>query len=213
MLIDNLKGIIFDLDNTLVRTKNGYFYDVIKSTLNEIGYKKKVSMDEACRFWYGINRDREIKKMWDINPEVFWPVLRKYDTVEGRIANTSVFDDVGVLKKLDGVIKKGIFTSSQEKHAFAERNLVEPYFGAIDGFVISGVNGIGYKPTPDGVHECLKLLNSNAKRTAIVGDSALDMMAGEAADVISIFITRENSNLSGFMPNFMIQDLYELFWV
>jgi len=212
MLIDRLEGMIFDMDGTLLKLNKKYIHQVVYNTLKHIGYEKEVVMEEACRFWYGFHRDEDIKRMWDVNPDLFWKIFRQYDNVEGRIGNTDVHDDINVLEKLPSKLKVGIFTSAEEKIALAEKKIIDPYFN-IDFLIIGGLKEIKQKPSPDGIYRFLELSELNPKKVAMVGDSPLDILAAQTADVWDIFLRRSDGDLEGCNPSTIIQDLYGLFYL
>ena len=124
MLVDNLKGIIFDLDNTLVKISDDYLYDVVKNTLNEIGYRGEINREQSILFWRSIDKNNYIIKTWNVDNDTFWKSFRKYDNVDGRISNTKIFDDVYLLRKLNNKI--GIFTESIKDIALAEIDFPTP---------------------------------------------------------------------------------------
>lgn len=208
MLVDKVKGIIFDLDNTLVETDTKYVERIVNSTLQD--YRKKASEEECCLFWYGVYREEKIRNMWNVDPDEFWRSFRKYDSVEERIANTKIYDDVIALKNLDEQLKKGILTSSVRDIALAEKRLIEPYLYS-DCFVIANIfENLREKPKPDGVYKCLELLKIKPEEAILVGDSASDVLAAQAANVLDVLVER-NKIPRECKPSIIIENLYGLF--
>lgn len=208
MLLDSIRGLIFDLDGTLVDTDIIYLQEVVKSALREIGYKEEVNKEDVALFWYGKNKDNTIKIKWGVDIDMFWNSFRKYDTVEGRIENTKIFEDISILKNLN-YKKLSIFTESQKNIALEEVKLIKPYLD-ITSVVIGGRDGIKYKPDPSGIYKCLELMELEAKEALVIGDSEWDMEAAKNAGAKDCFINRLNKNPSEVNARYITQDFYGL---
>ncbi len=210
MLLKKIKGIIFDLDDTLVKTKTEYVEETVNATLKDLGCEKKANKKESSLFWYGNNRNEKIKKMWGVNPENFWHTFKKYDTAEGRIKYTEIYEDIEALKNLENGIKIGILTSSIKEIALAEKKLVDPYLN-IGCFVVANIfENIEEKPDPEGLYKCLDLLKIKPEEAMMVGDSAHDILAAQSSNVLDILVKRDTKEIEGCKPTIIIPDLYEL---
>ncbi len=210
MLLEEKKGIIFDLDDTLVETDPNYIERIVNLTLKKLGYNRKASMEECSSLWYGINKEEKIKKMWGLNPRFFWETFRRYDTVEGRMENTRIHDDVKALENLDKELRIAVLTSATEKIALAEMDLLQPYLKISYSVIIDSYGHIKDKPEPDGIYKSLELLGIKSKEAIMVGDSESDILAAQAANVLDILVKRGNKRPMECKPTVVIPNLYYL---
>ena len=99
----NYKLILFDLDGTLVKTEPDHISHIVNQSLVDMGFPK-LSDEQVLKFWFSVDMDGFISQIVE-DIDLFWKTFRTYDTVEARISNAKVYDDVGVL---DDIKEKGI---------------------------------------------------------------------------------------------------------
>ncbi|KKQ17629.1 MAG: hypothetical protein US31_C0017G0023 [Berkelbacteria bacterium GW2011_GWA1_36_9] len=164
----DVKGIVFDLDGTLVWTREKYIHKVIKQTLGKFG--RISSRKERCEFWYKSNRDLIIQDAFGVDPHKFWEEFQNYDTLELRQQYVKVYSDaiysLGELKKSG--IRTGILTGSPEKIMEMEVGLLNHDFDALVS--ANSRNGIPQKPNGVGLEICLTRMCIPLENCVIVGN-------------------------------------------
>ena len=101
-----------DLDGTLVGiTPTGIVY-LVGSTLDRL--KKGASVQDILNFWFEEDREDIIQNDFEVEPEKFWEVYQKVNTVDARRPFVSVYEDIGTIRRLNEAgIKLGILLELQ----------------------------------------------------------------------------------------------------
>ncbi len=205
-----IKAIIFDLDGTLVHTVSEYRYAVVKKTLKELGVSS-FSKKNTDKFWFGGNRNKTIREIFKVEPEVFWKVFHKHDTIEEREKHTKAYEDVDFIKELkkEGY-KTGIVTGSIESIALMEIKMVGKE--SFDAIIITQIsNGVEPKPHPSGLERCINMLGVKKDEVIYVGNSDEDIIAAKNAGVLDVLIDRNEYEIDEkIKPTYKIKTLYEL---
>ena len=205
----NLKGILFDLDGTLVSTDFRHREIILGKILGEFG-KEPPSKEIINKFWFEGNRDLVIKENFSLDISDFWEVYHKYDRPELRKMYTAPFYDVEIISELNGGgYKLGIVTSAPPEIAEMEIGLVgKNLFDKI--IVANSRNGFFPKPHPEGIIKCLHSLALNNYEAIFVGNSDEDMNAAKNAGVRGIHLDRKEYLYSNLNCDKVIYSLYEL---
>jgi phosphoglycolate phosphatase len=204
-----LATILFDLDDTLVHTAPEYRYLVINRTLAEFGKSSENSAIDRLWFMSEQERTRIIEEEWGVDPEEFWPITRKYDTVELRRKHTKIYDDTKILAELGQKgIKTGIVTAAPDHIIALEVGMLKHKFGAVVRAQFT--SGIEPKPSPQGIEESLKILNSKKEKAGYVGDSRTDMETAQNAGVSDILLLRGEYDFGNIDCSLKISSLYAL---
>ena len=191
-----IKLIVFDLDGTLINSLPSITY-ALDEALIAIDYPS--AGIEKTRNWIGNGSDvlvaRGMSDSADINPQLPADLLNKAcqrfnqayaevghekDTIYAGVAET-----LALLEQAN--YQMAILTNKTE--CFIEP-LLEHF--AIDGFfsdLIAGNTLAERKPSPIGLNWLMKKYQLESNQLIMVGDSANDIKAGQAAGCISVGVT------------------------
>lgn len=184
-----IKGIIFDLDGTLLNTLADLTQSVNYALLN-CRYKEK-SFDEI-RSCIGDGIEKLIEKAL---PEGKHNKHFLYclDTFKKHYAmnmcnQTSPYK--GILELLNNLNREKIKTAVvSNKYDAAVKNLCTVKFGNLIHIAIGTSDTILKKPSPDGIIKATQLLGLNINEVIYAGDSDIDIKAAKNAGVKSIGVT------------------------
>ncbi len=165
------------------------------------------SKDERNSLWRSGKEYVSILKRWGVSdPNDFWIKFDERDGIKRRKLikenKLILYDDViPTLKKLNNMgIKIGIvsntpdFIIEYELDAFK----LEPYFDKVLGL---GDDQSICKPEPDGINMILKEMKGSPAKTIFIGDSEVDLIAGQRAKVFPIYIDRNKEKRKIFDIN------------
>jgi phosphoglycolate phosphatase-like HAD superfamily hydrolase len=204
------RAVIFDLDGTLVRTEKEYRIRTVRAALKELGITD-FSPKAVDRFWFGLDREKTIKKEFCIEPERFWGVFRKYDKIDMRKKFTKPYGDAGFIPKIrEAGLRTGIVTGAPLKIAEMETEMLgKQNFDVI--VIAQRSNGITPKPHPHGLEECLNLLGIENRQAMHVGNAEEDVITAQKAGVLDVLIDRGDHKIEiRTRPSVTINSLYEL---
>jgi len=205
---------IFDLDGTLVDIKDiTWFRKFQRRVYEEFGVflppdddlytALKLPNRESNEYLMGLG----IKE-----PRDYWKRLEEEDYKErDRLLDTGflkAYSDVGGLDRLYGRI--AMVTNTPESVARLElrRTGLMHYFELL---YATQYNEEYSKPHPHGINYVLEKMGVSPKKALMIGDSELDIMAGEAAGVYTAQLIRSHfHNYDKTTPTFSIRSLYEL---
>ncbi len=202
------EAVIFDLDGTLVHSLPEYRYTVVGATLSELGVKS--SEAEIDRFWFEARRDDIVTDNFGLSLDDFWSTYRKYDTIDLRKKLTKVYDDVDFIQELKRAgYKTGIVTGAPLHIAELEINMLERE--NYDAIVVAHcLNGFTPKPHPQGLEECISLLETTKDKAIYVGNADEDVMTARNAQVFDVLIDRKEHEFPDISPSLTIYSLYDL---
>lgn len=211
MKLDKLKAVIFDLDDTLVYSREGYKERSLGMALKKLNVP--YTQEDINRIWFDCGRDSYLARFGITNVEVFWDAFKEFDS-ENRGKNTLVFHDTpDILRVLREKEKKlGIVTSSYRKVAEDEITWIgRDNFDSVVCACFS--EGIKPKPDPMGIHKCLRELEVDKDNTIYVGNAIGDLDTAKRAGVKSVLLVRDGNvpdNASDFNPIAIINSLTQL---
>jgi HAD superfamily hydrolase (TIGR01509 family) len=183
--------VIFDCDDVLVKNIEPWLSAFDKITAE-----------------YGLNLDREQKRV--AFTDFAW--MTKFGLPEDQVTifitkvkslalpaltNAPLYE--GALDLLDSLKQNGVklgvvSNSSVDVRLYLERNAITKYF---DPYIISGKDVQNRKPHPEGIERLLSLMKAVKSNAVMVGNSATDLEAANAAGIDSIlFNPKENSILN-----------------
>jgi phosphoglycolate phosphatase-like HAD superfamily hydrolase len=203
------EAYIFDLDATLIYTAPEHRRILVKEmVLGRMG--KTCSDEDVGKFWFEMDRDRIIKEIFRVDPELFWTIYKEHDSVDLRKKYTKTYSDVKVLDILKkGGSKIGIFTQAPKHIADFEVSLLgDQYLDVVVSARES--SGIRPKPHPHGLEECMRILGVDSDITCCVGNGREDILSAKAASVFDILIDRGEYKFQDVFPSLTIKSLYEL---
>ncbi|MFX1564140.1 MAG: HAD family hydrolase [Promethearchaeota archaeon] len=214
-----IKGILFDLDGTLVKLPNldKFFDTLLVDVLQDYGIVVS-SQEERLALWHSGGDFEKVIRGWGIKD--YGDFIHNFDERDlikrKRLAKEGVirvFPDVTALPMLHEQVKLGIVTNTPPVIASFE---IE-FFGLgqyFDDLVMLGTSEQHLaKPEPDGLHRCLRNLGVKEEHALMVGDSRSDILGGQNAGVATVFVRRPNqSEPRGLKvpPDLFIDDLHEL---
>ncbi|WP_231845177.1 HAD family hydrolase [Methanocella paludicola] len=184
--MERIKGLIFDLDGTIIDNDDDYMELMLHRVGRDLGYD--FNLCHARELWYAIDsesRDNVIKR-WGCDPDKFWTVFNRYENIDEKLRSTYLHEDAAILKGLD--VPKGIVTHTSYDHTDMLLKMVgmRQYFNPI----IACTEDTGYKPSPLPIIYCVVDMKLKPEEVAYVGDTLSDIMAAQNAGVRSIYINR-----------------------
>lgn len=201
------KGIIFDLDGTLVDTDRECIHYMARSAFRDLGVN--VTEEEIDKWWPDYRREEFIRGK-GIDVESFWHAYRKYDNYDLRKKHLRPYKDAEIIPELKGKgYKLGILTGAPIHMLVLSTEL----FGRenFDCFIRSQTtSGIEPKPNPEGLLKCMKATNTNKSETIYVDNGDEGILAARAAGVFDVLIDRGEHDLIKEKPSLRIESLYEL---
>ena len=201
--------VLFDLDNTLVGIPDTWkYFDTLIQDVLKIDYKLSIpSIDKRNSLWRSGKKYIEILKDWKVSdPNDFWFKFDQRDGIKRKkmIANSQLilYDDViPTLKKLKNQgIKIGIVSNTPDfivEYELEHFHLIS-FFDEILGL---GDDQSICKPEPNGINLILDQLKCKPSNTVFIGDSQVDIIAAQRAEVIPIYIDRKKEKSRKFTIN------------
>ena len=212
------KGIIFDLDGTLLDTIND-LTDSVNDVMKIYGWKEYDS--EACKMMVGngfrklIQRALPEEKQKD---EMFLDeaVDQFSKAYQKRYLNKTIPYE-GILKLLGTLEEKGIkIAVNSNKRGDYTSALVNKYFSQFPWVAVYGERereGIPKKPDPSAALEIANHMNLPAEEVLYIGDSKTDMETGQAAQVDTVGVTwgfRPREELEAFKPKLVAESPFQV---
>jgi phosphoglycolate phosphatase/pyrophosphatase PpaX len=201
------KGILFDLDGTLVDTDRECIHYMARSAFSDLGVN--VTEEEIDKWWPDYRREEFIMEK-EIDIDAFWDAYKKYDNYDLRKKHLRPYKDTEIiteLKKND--YKLGIVTGAP-LHVLV---IATEMFGR-NNFNCTirsqETSGIEPKPHTEGLFKGMKALKTNNYETIYVGNGDEDTLTSRAAGVFDVLIDRGEHNLIKETPSLKIKSLYEL---
>ena len=182
----SIRGIIFDMDGTLISTEA-----VIVHCVNETSKKYlKRALPAGDAFWtLGPPARNIIKGFAESLPTK--PVREAIDDYlfcyrNNLLDKATLFPGIPrLLQKLRASGKRLAIVTAEEK-ALMEFNLVT--LGLKDYFdiLVSRDDVLKPKPHPEGIRLALRTMRTNPEESMIIGDAATDMLAGKDAGLLTV---------------------------
>jgi|SRR3989344_1375357 len=206
------KGIIFDVDGTLIHTSLDYANEIVKQVIEELGYGEH-RPEKVHRFWWGdrkVSRKELIETEFKVKFEEFIVLFRRYASNFNYAKQfKKLYDDVKPV--LDELVKRsiplGLVTDAPDYIASPQLNyfLGNGYFSQI--VMTHELPDVKDKPEPDGLLLCMR--NLGVDEAVFVGDSDSDMVAAQRAKIPGILLDR-GEHETYVEPKRKIKNLYEL---
>ena len=206
----NIELIIFDLDGTLVDSKEG-LVDSVNFALKEVGAKEKSKKEIISYIGIGIDHlirsslGREYENRFEETKSVFENYRRSFPD------GSKLYPGVKEILEYFKDKKKVIATNG--KHEFAvlalKRTNIYDYFAD----VVGGDDVDCMKPSSCPLDIAMKRFNADKEKTVIVGDMYLDILAGKKAGISTCAVTYgigKNEDITKAKPDFIIDDILDL---
>lgn len=200
-----IKGLIFDLDGTIIDNRDDYMELMLKRVGRDIG--ADLGLKQAKELWYpvdAVSRDEVIRR-WGIDPDKFWTIFNSYESLEEKLKSTYLHEDARILKSIG--LPKAIVTHTSYDHTDKLLQLVgmREYFSPI----ISCTEDTGYKPSPLPLIYCVMDMKLKFDDVIYIGDTLSDALAARNAGIKSVYINRSKRELP-FKPDYEIDTLDKL---
>ena len=200
-----IKGLIFDLDGTIIDNRDDYMELMLKRVGHDIG--ADLGLKQAKELWYpvdAVSRDEVIRR-WGIDPDKFWTIFNSYESLEEKLKSTYLHEDARILKTIS--LPKAIVTHTAYDHTDKLLQLVgmREYFSPI----ISCTEDTGYKPSPLPLIYCVMDMKLNFEDVVYIGDTLSDALAARNAGIRSVYVNRFKRDLP-VKPNYEIETLDRL---
>ena len=196
-----LKGILFDLDGTLVDSLSTTF-DAFNHAILECGGKKHTPEQIMAHFGLGEGQifarlvgDHNAQRAYDAHHEY---LLKNMDQVPLH---------EGVEELLEKLREAGVPLSIVTGRSWATTETILKHHRLLDQFVTVIANDhVGQpKPSPEGLEMAIKRMNLKPSEVIYVGDSSMDILAARAAGMLGVAALwdwlSEKKNLESVKPH------------
>lgn len=185
----NIKGIIFDMDGTILDTIDD-ITDSINHSLMHFGYETH-SVDHVKKALGNGGRnlvkslvpktlsDQEITRVFE--------VYQTYYNTHNNIKTKPYEGILTLLKTLKDLGYKLAVVSNKFQHLVTDLN--EEMFESFFDIAIGERKGIPIKPAPDMIYLALTELNLNPEDVIFIGDSEVDILTAKNAKIDAIGVT------------------------
>lgn len=204
-----IKGIIFDLDGTLLNTiedigdsMNQVLQDMDLQPLTYDEYKLKVGggFKKLVISILGNSDEEALKKLEDAYRENYLNKAKPYENIEKLLE---------IL--VDRDIKIAINTNKNQEYT---NRLIEAKLPKIEFLDMIGVDSRGYvKPDPRGAEILVEKMGINKREILYVGDSNIDIMTGKNAGLKTVGVDwgfRGERELKEYGADYIVYDPMEI---
>lgn len=215
--MNKYKGIIFDLDGTLLNTidditkalnyalsKNGLTNVTVSESKYLVGNGAKVLIERTL--------NKVCDSNWDMNlfENVYNDYMFSYNLwkTNTTIPYQSVVKTLHILQRKN--IKLAVLSNKPERDT---KDVVKKYFGDIFDIVRGGREGVPLKPDPTAVNEMISEMGLKSDEVIYVGDSNVDMETGKNASLYSVgacYGFRTKKELVAAGTDYTINSFYEI---
>lgn len=207
------KGYLFDLDGTLIDTKE-MIYRCFNKLMVDF-YKRELSREDVFKY-IGLPYREQLEKYTGVlSEEQFAELVDAHRKFQKLIYADYVSPCPGVvetIKKLAdlgkpmGVVTSRLRPSSQ---LFLETFDLFRYFQVM----ITPTETVLHKPNPQPVQKALELLQLKSSETVFVGDSVYDILAGFRSGVSTVYVDWEKQHFNFQVecrPDYCIDNMTQL---
>lgn len=196
-----IKTVIFDLDGTLL-----YSLEDLKDSVNFVMKKhgfREYTIDEVREaIGNGVRLLMERILPKDIDKNLFEECLSEFkeNYSKNMYNKTKPYD--GVLDMLKGLREEGYkIAVLSNKFDSAVKELSSKYFGELVDLAVGQKEGVKEKPSPLGIQEIAKELDTDVETCIMVGDSEVDIQTANNAGIDCISVTWGYKNIDFLYDN------------
>jgi len=207
-----VKAIIFDLDGTLVDSKEAYF-EAARIALTATG-QSTVGSNIVIEIPRRLEQDQPLDDLiHNVDAGRFKEIyLKAY--YHAAMEKTKPFLNVGcTLEKLSSKAALAVITRRNVTENEVRKELSK--FGLSRYFkkILTSRDTSKPKPSPEAFTKCAKYLNINIRDCAVVGDSVIDVRAGKNAGARTIAVLTgifNREELQSEKPDLVLQSVNDL---
>ena len=196
-----IQTVIFDLDGTLL-----YSLEDLKDSVNFVMKKhgfREYTIDEVREaIGNGVRLLMERILPKDIDKNLFEECLSEFkeNYSKNMYNKTKPYD--GVLDMLKALRKEGYkIAVLSNKFDSAVKELSNKYFGELVDLAVGQKEGVKEKPSPLGIQEIAKELDTDIEACIMVGDSEVDIQTANNAGIDCISVTWGYKNIDFLYDN------------
>lgn len=206
----NIKGIIFDLDGTLIDSRSAYIKSA-QLAYTKLGLKP---LTEIAALEIPKKIEQKLPLNLEINNESenFLEIYLNYYYLISELETKILPNTLSTLEFLSKRVKLALVTMRSvskgsllnELNHFSIGKFFDPIITALDAKP---------KPAADPLINCIKKMNLNREECLIVGDSVNDIRAGKAAGITTVAVLSgiySYDELSNEKPDLIIQSIFSL---
>ncbi len=184
------KGVIFDLDGTLLDTLQD-LAEAANASLAAFAYP--THPQEKYRYFVGDGLRTLVERILpdDVGTDVVEKVMAKFTEIYAKTWHDNTLPYAGSVEMLKRFNREGVLVAvlSNKPHAFT-KVCVEQFFPDCRFHCVYGKReGINKKPDPVGALEIAEKMGLTVDEIAYVGDTATDMQTGSRAGMKTIGVT------------------------
>lgn len=181
--------VIFDLDGTLLNSLED-LCDSTNAALKEMGYPLRTFEEVRTFVGNGVRKLIERAVPANIEQEDVVRCLLLFEANYEKNKKNKTKPYLGIMDLLKELQERGYKTAViSNKYHEAVCALTDYYFKDFIKFPLGEKDGMPNKPAPDGVKMVLKTLNSDPRKTVMVGDSDVDILTAQNAGISSVGVT------------------------
>ena len=186
-IFSNTKGVIFDLDGTLLNTIKD-LNNAINYSIKELNIRKVKTSEAKYLVGSGIsNLIKRLIKLKNLDSNLYDYLIDRYSSFYS-INNKTYTHPYDVILQLLMELKKrnikiAVFSNKPHKDTI---DVINYYFPNTFDIVIGKIDGIDIKPSPMGAKPILELFNTNLNNIYYVGDTMVDMETSKNIGTTSI---------------------------
>lgn len=208
---NNITHICFDLDGTLVDSKNTIL-ESTKAALNKLNIKHNIPEDSfnnmIGKHFVDIFTELE---MDDVDFEEFIPIYKAlyFDFIDSSYLYYGVKETLEYLSSKK--IKVSLLTTKVQEQA--EKIIDHFKLRSSFDYIMGRRDGIAHKPSPEPLIYICKDLKVEPAKTLMVGDTELDIQCGKNAGAKTcgvLYGYRTKDQIEKEKPDFIISSLIEL---
>ena len=184
-----IKGVLFDLDGTLLDTLED-LYQSVNAALTACGFPERTRMEIRSFVGNGV-RNLMVRSVPDgeENPK-FEECFQKFREHYAAHLNDHTAPYAGIMELLAELKEKGIPTAVvSNKSDAAVKELCRETFGDLGPLAIGESERVKKKPAPDTVIEAAAGIGVPLKDCVYVGDSEVDLATAENAGIPCISVS------------------------
>ncbi len=196
--------LIFDLDGTLMDT-----WEEIEYAFTRVFKRRGIPLNlDELRMSVGLPLNEVIASLVGHDDEELVRAIREeFLSINPRRAR--LFPGLENVLKMP--VKKAIFTSKGRLGTDRDLDILGLH-GVFDA-IVTADDVKRVKPDPEGIFKILEMVREEPKRTFMVGDTEMDILAAKNAGVRSIAVTwgfRQREFLEKYKPDFLVSTPEEI---